>query len=46
MERRGFQPFATAWWHFDWHDWSSLPGVRDASTALAHDSDRPPLLGR
>ena len=46
MERRGFQPFATEWWHFDWHDWSSLPVVRDASTALPHDSDRPPLLGR
>ena len=27
MERRGFQAFATEWWHFDWHDWQRLPVV-------------------
>ncbi len=27
MERRGFQSFATEWWHFDWHNWKSLPVV-------------------
>jgi zinc D-Ala-D-Ala dipeptidase len=28
MERRGFQAFATEWWHFDWHGWQTLPVVR------------------
>jgi D-alanyl-D-alanine dipeptidase len=27
MERRGFLPFATEWWHFDWKDWERLPVV-------------------
>lgn len=27
MERRGFRPFPTEWWHFDWKDWESLPVV-------------------
>ena len=27
MERRGFRSFATEWWHFDWHDWKSLPVI-------------------
>ena len=27
MERRGFRSFATEWWHFDWHNWKSLPVV-------------------
>jgi zinc D-Ala-D-Ala dipeptidase len=28
MERRGFRPFPTEWWHFDWKDWEQLPVVR------------------
>jgi len=27
MERRGFQSFATEWWHFDWQHWEQLPVV-------------------
>ena len=27
MERRGFLSFATEWWHFDWHNWKSLPVI-------------------
>lgn len=27
MERRGFRPFPTEWWHFDWNDWERLPVV-------------------
>lgn len=27
MTRRGFQPFPTEWWHFDWKNWTELPVV-------------------
>lgn len=31
MERRGFVSLDTEWWHFDWHDWRSLPVVDGGS---------------
>lgn len=31
MERRGFVRLDTEWWHFDWHDWRSLPVVDGGS---------------
>ena len=31
MERRGFRSFATEWWHFDWHNWKSLPVIAPSS---------------
>ena len=27
MTRRGFLPFPTEWWHFDWQHWMDLPVV-------------------
>lgn len=45
MERRGFRPFATEWWHFDWHDWESLPVLTPGAPAARGEQRGAFMLG-